>query len=80
MTVANTEVILRQTRTKIDTLKPTILSLLLKNEKEDKKSYETLPSLHVEDKLLSKHHIIITKKLTKIVLSTHKLHSLHPFI
>ena len=42
MIVANTEVTLRQTRTKIDTLKLTIVSLLLKNKKEAKKSYDIL--------------------------------------
>ena len=70
----------RQTRFKIDALKPSIISLCLKNEKEEKKSYEALASLHIEDVFLSKYHIVKTQIPTKTPLTTHKLHSLHPFI
>ena len=80
MTVANIQVILRHTRTKKDILKPTILSLCLKNKKEDKKSFKIKIFLHVKDRFLSEHHIIKTQKPTKALLTTHKLHSLHPFI
>ena len=80
MIVANAEVTLRQIRIKKDRLKPTILSLLLKIKKEYKKSFKMKISLHVEDRFLSKQHIVKTQKPTKILLTTHKLHSLHPFI
>jgi len=66
-----------QTRTTEDRLKPTILSLCLKNKKEDKKSFQIKKSLHIEDRFLSKHHIIKMQKQTKSLLTTHKLHSLH---
>ena len=74
------QVILRHTRTKKERLRPTILSLCLKNKKEDKKSYKIKKSLHKEDRFLSKHSIIKTQKQTKSLPIPHKLHSLHPFI
>jgi len=80
MIVGNIQAILRHNRTKIYIAKPITLSLLLENEIEHKDSSKVMKSLHVENNLLSKHYIISTKIETKIVLSTHKLHSLHPFI
>ena len=80
MIVDNIQATLRHTRTKIYIAKPTTLSLLLKIEKEYIKSHKTKVSLHVEEKILSKHYINTTKKQTKISKSAHKLHSLHPFI
>jgi len=79
MIVANTQVKVRQTRIKIDIQKPTILQLLSKNQKENKKSYETKISPYLEDNYFSKYHIIITQKQTKTTLFSHKLHSSHPF-
>lgn len=74
------QVILRHTRTKKEKLRPTILSLYLKNRTEDKKSYKIRKSLHVEDRFLVKHPIIKMQKQTKALPIPHKLHSLHPFI
>ena len=74
MTVANTKPNNRQTKTKIDLLKPTTLSLLLKNEKGDEKSFRTIQSLHTKENQPSKRHKITTQKQTKIVISTHKPH------
>ena len=80
MIVANVLQKIIQTRTKIEILKPTTLSLLLKIKIEYIKSNNTVASLHVEEKLLSQYQIFTTKKQTKTTLATHKLHSLHPFI
>jgi len=70
----------KQTTTKMTTLKLTILQLLLKNEEVHNNSFETILLLHVEEKILPKHHLQTTIKPTKILQPTHKLHSLHSFI
>lgn len=80
MIVDNKQTTLKLIRTKIYILNPTTLSLLLENEIEDKYSSKVILSLHVEGNLLSKHYIISTKMQTKTIQSTHKLHSLHPYI
>jgi len=80
MIVANIYTKLRQTSSKTDREKLTTVSLLLKNEIEHKNSFKTILSLHVEEKILLKYHIIKTQKNTKKEQSTRKLHSLHPFI
>ncbi len=80
MIVANLNQNKNQTRTKITTLKLTILQLLLKNEKGHNNSFEAILLLHVQEKILEKHHILTSPKPTKTLPSTHKLHSLHSFI
>lgn len=80
MIVADIVVKVRKIRTEINILKPTTLSLCLENEIEDKNTHRTTISLYIENELSQKHKIIITQKPTKRVQSTHKLHSLHPFI
>ncbi len=80
MIVANLNQNNNQTRTKITTLKLTILQLLSKNKKEHNNSFGIILLLQVKEKILVKHHIFTTLKATKTLLSTHKLHSLHSFI
>jgi len=70
----------KQTKTKITILKLITLQLLSKDEKHSKTGYKSLISLHVESRFLPRHKIITTLKPTKKEKSTHKLHSLHPFI
>ncbi|MEA1955090.1 MAG: hypothetical protein U9N02_01185, partial [Campylobacterota bacterium] len=60
----NTHSKVRQSRTKKYTLNSTILSLCLKNKKEDKKSFQIKTYLHVEDRFISEHHITKTQKPT----------------
>jgi len=79
MIVDNTQVTLRQTRTKIYIVKPTTLSPLLKIKKETKKSYKSKISILTKDNFFSKDHTITTQKQTKTTLLTRKLHSSHPF-
>ena len=74
MIVANLEVKSRQTKTRIDKLKPTTLLLWLKIKKETKKSYKSKISIHINDNLFLKDHTTTTQKQTKTTLSTHKLH------
>jgi len=80
MIVANTKIKDRETKSKIKILKPIILQLCLKNKNRNKMNYETVIFIHTGSIILSKHHIIKTQKYTKKEKSTHKLHSLHPFI
>jgi hypothetical protein len=80
MIVGKTKIKDTQTKNKMKIAKPTTLKLCLKNRNENKMNYETVISLHVESIFSSKHHIIKTQKHTKKDQSTHKLHSLHPFI
>ncbi len=80
MIVANLNQNNNQTRTKITTLKLTILQLFLKNDKEHNNSFEAILLLHIEEKILVKYHILTTLKSTKTLQPTHKLHSLHSFI
>lgn len=65
ITVANLLHKIIQTRTKIEILKHSTVSLLLRIKKEYIKSDNSLVSLHVEDGFLSKFQILITKNVPK---------------
>ncbi len=60
MIVANLNQNNNQTRTKITTLKLTILQLLSKNKKEHNNSFGIILLLQVKEKILVKHHIFTT--------------------
>ena len=71
----NKQIIIGNTISKLS-----IISLLPKKENKDKKLLKHRQYLNLTEDISSQNNIITTQKQTKTDNSTHKLHSLHPFI
>ena len=80
MIVVKTPTYDRQISTRNILSKLSVITLLFKNENRDEMTLKSRQYLNKADNHSSQNKIIITQKQTKIDKSTHKLHSLHPFI